>query len=114
MMTGTRRLVIGTRGSPLALTQARLVREALQGMATMEHITEDIEIRASRTTGDRITDRTLIEAGGKGLFTKEIDEALLVGEIDLAVHSMKDVPTALPPGIAIGAMLPRADPRDVL
>ena len=75
---------------------------------------EATEIRVIRTTGDHILDRPLAEVGGKGLFTKEIEEALLAGEIDLAVHSMKDMPTRLPEGLVIGAMLPREDPRDAL
>jgi hydroxymethylbilane synthase len=73
----------------------------------------EIELKIIRTTGDAITDRPLAEVGGKGLFTKEIEEALLDGEIDVAVHSAKDMPTALPDGLAIVAVLPREDPRDV-
>ena len=69
---------------------------------------------AIRTTGDRVVDRPLAELGGKGLFCKEIETALLAGRIDLAVHSMKDLPTWLPEGLVIGAVLPREDPRDVL
>jgi len=71
------------------------------------------EVVTIKTSGDRIQDRPLADAGGKGLFTKELEEALLRGDIDLAAHSMKDVPTALPPGLAIAAILPREDPRDV-
>ncbi len=97
---------IGTRGSPLALAQAEAVRAAL-GAAGMT-----AGILPIRTTGDRITDRPLAEAGGKGLFTREIDEALLGRRIDLAVHSAKDLPTALPDGIVIAACLKRADVRD--
>ena len=70
------------------------------------------EVRAIKTSGDRIQDRPLAEAGGKGLFTKEIEEALLAGEIDLAVHSMKDMPTLLPAGLAVACFLPREDVRD--
>jgi hydroxymethylbilane synthase len=101
---------IGTRGSPLALAQADEVRRRLadRGLATMA----EIAIRPIRTTGDRIADRPLAEAGGKGLFTKEIDEALLAGEVDLAVHSAKDMPTRLPDGMVIAACLPRGDVRD--
>src|SRR4051812_34676479 len=106
---------IGTRGSPLALAQAGLVRARLaaaQGLAP-GLAPEAIELTIIRTTGDAIQDRPLAEVGGKGLFTKEIEEALLAGTIDLAVHSAKDLPTVLPPGLAITAVLPREDPRDV-
>ena len=106
-------LRIGTRGSPLALAQSEEVRRRL-GAAHPELATPGaLEIKVIRTTGDRMLDRALAEIGGKGLFTKEIEEALLAGAIDLAVHSMKDVPTWLPEGLSIGAVLPRADPRDV-
>jgi hydroxymethylbilane synthase len=104
-------LRLGTRGSPLALTQAGMVRDALaraHGFAP-----DRIELVTIRTSGDRIQDRTLADAGGKGLFTKEIEEALLAGTIDLAVHSSKDMPTVLPDGLAISAFLEREDPRDV-
>ncbi len=98
---------IGTRGSPLALKQAEMVQALLA-----EDGGEPAEIQPIRTTGDRITDRPLAAAGGKGLFTKEIDEALLAGRVSLAVHSAKDLPTTLPDGIVIAACLPRADVRD--
>jgi hydroxymethylbilane synthase len=101
---------IGTRGSPLALAQAAETRRALS--AAMGMPVEAIAIVPIKTSGDRITDRPLIEAGGKGLFTKEIDEALLDGRVDVAVHSAKDMPTRLPDGIVIAACLPRADARD--
>jgi hydroxymethylbilane synthase len=104
------RLKIGTRGSPLALYQARETRDRLaaaHGLAA-----DDIEIVAITTTGDRVRDRPLAEIGGKGLFTKEIEEALLAGAIDMAVHSMKDLPASLPDGLAIAAVLPREDARD--
>jgi hydroxymethylbilane synthase len=104
------RVRIGTRGSPLALAQAHEVRDRLMAAHAMPE--EAFEIVVVRTSGDRIQDRPLAEAGGKGLFTKEIEEALLAGSIDLAVHSMKDVPTELPAGLALAAILPRADPRD--
>ncbi|MEJ0074157.1 MAG: hydroxymethylbilane synthase [Alphaproteobacteria bacterium] len=98
---------IGTRGSPLALAQAGMVRDALAARGAGES-----EIVTIRTSGDRIQDRPLSEAGGKGLFTKEIEEALLAGAIDLAVHSAKDMPTALPEGLMLAACLPREDVRD--
>jgi len=104
-------LRIGSRGSPLALAQARAVRDRLAAAHGVD--AERIVIEAIRTTGDRIQDRPLAEAGGKGLFTKEIEDALLAGTIDLAVHSAKDVPTVLPPGLVLSAFLPREDARDV-
>jgi hydroxymethylbilane synthase len=107
-------LRIGTRGSKLALIQAGLVRDAL-AVAVPELATAGaIEIVVIKTTGDVIQDRPLSEAGGKGLFVKEIEEALLGNRIDAAVHSMKDMPTAQPAGLAISAFLPREDVRDVL
>lgn len=99
---------IGTRGSRLALTQAGIVRDLL---AAQGH---DSEVVIVKTSGDRIQDRPLADAGGKGLFTKELEEALFAAEADIAVHSMKDVPTHLPDGLMLGAFLPREDPRDVL
>lgn len=106
-------LTIGTRGSPLALAQAHETRARL--LAAHPGLDEGaIAIRVIKTTGDAILDRELAEAGGKGLFTKEIEEALLDGSIDLAVHSMKDMPTQLPPGLTMAAYLPREDVRDVL
>lgn len=107
-------LRIGTRGSPLALWQANETRRRLADAHPVLAAPDAVEIRVIKTTGDRIQDRTLAEAGGKGLFTKEIEEALIAGEIDLAVHSMKDVPTWLPDGLGIVAMLERDDPRDAL
>ncbi len=106
------RLKLGTRGSPLALWQAHAVRDAL--VAAHDWAPEAVTIEIIRTTGDAITDRALAEAGGKGLFTKEIEEALLDGRIDLAVHSAKDMATRLPDGLHIGGYLPRADVRDAL
>ena len=103
---------IGTRGSPLALVQARMVRDALA--AAHPQLAAAIEIRPIKTTGDTVQDRKLMEIGGKGLFTKEIEEALRDGRIDCAVHSMKDMETWLPEGLTIGAMLPREDARDAL
>ena len=104
-------LRIGTRGSPLALAQARMVRARLAAVRGVDE--ERIALNIIRTTGDVIQDRTLAQAGGKGLFTKEIEEALLADAIDLAVHSAKDMPTALPDGLMIAAVLPREDARDV-
>jgi hydroxymethylbilane synthase len=107
------RINIGTRGSPLALAQAQLTKAALLA-AHADLKSENITIVPIKTTGDKVQDRTLSEIGGKGLFTKEIEEALLDGRVDLAVHSMKDMPTFLPAGLVIAAMLEREDPRDVL
>jgi hydroxymethylbilane synthase len=101
---------IGSRGSPLALVQAREVSRRLA--AACGYAADRIEIKVIRTTGDAIQDRPLAEAGGKGLFTKEIEEALASGAIDLAVHSSKDMPTLLPPGLVLSAFLPREDARD--
>jgi hydroxymethylbilane synthase len=107
-------LRLGTRGSKLALTQTGLVRDALAKAIPALAAADAIEIVTIRTTGDAIQDRPLSEAGGKGLFVKEIEEALLSGRIDAAVHSMKDMPTAQPNGLVIAAFLPREDARDVL
>ena len=103
-------LRIGSRGSPLALIQARAVQSGLAAAAGLD--ARRIEIVAIRTTGDAVQDRPLAEAGGKGLFTKEIEEALIAGKIDLAVHSSKDLPTLLPAGLLLAGFLPREDPRD--
>lgn len=103
---------IGTRGSRLALWQAEAVRAALTEAHDLGP--GDVEIVVIRTTGDRITDRALLEAGGKGLFTKEIEEALLDRSIDLAVHSAKDMPTWLPEGLVLAAYLEREDVRDAV
>jgi hydroxymethylbilane synthase len=106
---------IASRGSPLALTQSRLVRSALaKAHGWPEGETETMcPIIAIKTTGDRIQDRPLVDAGGKGLFVKEIEEALLSGAADIAVHSMKDMPAIQPPGLIISAVLEREDPHDV-
>ncbi|MGC9971848.1 MAG: hydroxymethylbilane synthase [Bryobacteraceae bacterium] len=101
-------LVIGSRGSQLALWQANWVRGQL------EAIGHSCRIEIIRTTGDRITNVPLAKVGTKGLFTKEIEEALLAGRIDLAVHSLKDLPTALPAGLCLAAIPPREDARDAL
>ncbi len=106
----TDRLVIGSRASPLAMVQAVYVQDAL--MRSNPGL--DVEIKKIKTSGDKILDVPLSRIGGKGLFTKEIEEALLGGRIDLAVHSMKDLPTELPKGLTIGAVTKREDPRDVL
>ncbi len=111
-MTVSPTLVLGTRGSPLALAQAEETRRRLaeaHGWAV-----ERIALKLIRTSGDTIQDRPLAEAGGKGLFTKEIDIALIAGEIDGAVHSAKDLPTLLPDGVALAGFLPREDVRDAL
>jgi hydroxymethylbilane synthase len=104
-------LRLGTRGSPLALAQAGMVRQALAAAHGFD--AERIALDIIRTSGDRIQDRPLADAGGKGLFTKEIEEALAAGSIDLAVHSSKDMPTVLPPGLVLTAFLERENPRDV-
>jgi hydroxymethylbilane synthase len=101
---------IGTRGSPLALAQAHETRQRLMAAHGLEEA--QFEIVVISTTGDQILDRPLAEIGGKGLFTKEIEEALFAETIDLAVHSMKDMPAVLPEGLAFGAVLEREDPRD--
>jgi hydroxymethylbilane synthase len=103
-------LRIGTRGSPLALWQAREVRARLAAAHGVE--LESIAIEVITTSGDTIQDRPLSEVGGKGLFTKEIEQALIDHAIDLAVHSSKDMPTVLPAGLMLAACLPREDVRD--
>jgi hydroxymethylbilane synthase len=113
-MTSRARVRIGTRGSPLALIQAEEVRRRLAAAWPDLAAPDAIAIVPIKTSGDRIQDRTLADAGGKGLFTKEIEEALLAGTIDVAVHSMKDMPTWLPEGLTIDCLLPREDPRDAL
>jgi len=99
---------IGTRGSALALWQARHVRDRLQVLG------HAVDIVTITTTGDRLLDKRLEAVGGKGAFLKEIEEALLAREVDLAVHSLKDVPTQIPAGLELCAFLERADPRDAL
>ncbi len=96
-------LVIGSRGSQLALWQANYIKDRLEARG------EEARIEIIKTSGDKILDSPLHQLGGKGLFTKEIEEALLAGEIDLAVHSMKDLPTELPLGLVIAA-IPAAAP----
>ena len=102
-------LVIGTRGSQLALWQAQFVKEQLENLYTGL----EVQFKIIKTTGDTFPDRSIVGLG-KGVFTKEIDIALLAGEIDLAVHSLKDLPTQLPEGLCLAAIPPREDPRDVL
>ncbi|HXD45706.1 MAG TPA: hydroxymethylbilane synthase [Pseudolabrys sp.] len=111
MAQSTALLRIGTRGSPLALVQARAVRTRLA--AVLGAGEEAIELVVIKTSGDRIQDRPLADVGGKGLFTKEIEEALLDKRVDLAVHSSKDMPTVSQPGLMLAACLEREDPRDV-
>ncbi|EJN05681.1 hydroxymethylbilane synthase [Phyllobacterium sp. YR531] len=106
----TKTLKIGTRGSALALVQARETRDRLIKAHGLRE--EDIEIVAISTSGDRIQDKSLAEVGGKGLFTLEIEEQLADGRIDLAVHSSKDMPTFLPEGLHLSVFLEREDPRD--
>ncbi len=103
-------LTIGTRGSPLALAQAHQTQARL--VAALSRSADDFPLSIFKTTGDRIQDRPLSEAGGKGLFTKEIDEAQLAGHVAIAVHSSKDLPTALPDGLSLAGFLPREDARD--
>ncbi len=111
-MNSTSPLRIGTRGSPLALAQAHQVQAHLAAAHPDLARPGAIEIVIIKTTGDMVLDRTLAAIGGKGLFTKEIDEAQLEGRIDIAVHSMKDVPTVLPPGLTLPCVLEREDTRD--
>jgi hydroxymethylbilane synthase len=112
MKKPSRPLRLGTRGSPLALAQAHMTRDAL--CARHGWTESDVAIVTVQTSGDRIQDRALAEIGGKALWTKELDRALVDGDIDFAVHSMKDVETIRPAAIRIAAMLPRADVRDRL
>lgn len=111
-MTTRSKLRIGTRGSPLALAQAHAVRDAL--VAAHAELAEPgaVSVEVFKTTGDIVLDRPLSEIGGKGLFTKELDDAMLRGDIEIAVHSMKDVATILPPGIVLPTIVEREDPRD--
>ena len=102
------RIRIGTRGSLLALWQAEHVKGLLVAKG------HEVELHKITTTGDQVLDRRLESIGGKGAFLKEIEEAMLAGQVDLAVHSLKDVPTALPAGLSLCAYLERADPRDAL
>ncbi|MCK7515820.1 MAG: hypothetical protein MZV70_75520 [Desulfobacterales bacterium] len=103
-------LKVGTRGSQLALKQTGIVMEELR----KRHSGLTLDVHVIKTTGDRMQDVSLAQIGGKGAFVKELEEALLERRIDLAIHSMKDVPALLPEGLVIAAMLEREDPRDVL
>jgi hydroxymethylbilane synthase len=111
---------IGARGSKLSLTQSRTVQRAIAlhlgvGLdAPVEEVERVAPLTVITTTGDRVQDRRLLEVGGKALFTKEIEEALLDGRIDCAIHSMKDMPAELPPGLVIAAVPPREDVRDAI
>ena len=105
---------IGTRGSPLAMAQAHEARRALIAANPELGALGTIQIHVIKTTGDKVQDRPLNDIGGKGLFTKEIEDALIGGDIDIAVHSMKDVPTRPPEELIIDCLLPREDARDVL
>jgi hydroxymethylbilane synthase len=107
-------LRIGTRGSPLALAQARLAQLRLAAGHPALAEPGAVEIVPIRTSGDRMSAANIADAGGKGLFTREIEDALLAGTVDVAVHSMKDMPARLPDGLIIAALLPREDPRDAL
>lgn len=106
---GRTRLVIGTRGSKLALWQSEYISGLVAELTGLP-----VELKIIKTTGDKILDVPLAKVGGKGLFTKELEVALMAGEVDLCVHSMKDVPTELPTGCILAGMPQRVDPRDVL
>lgn len=104
------RLTIGTRGSKLALWQAHHVADRLRDA----HPGLEVAVKAIKTKGDALPDVALSKIGDRGLFTKELEQALLDGRVDVCVHSMKDVPTVLPEGLALAGCLPRADARDAL
>lgn len=114
MTTELRTIVVGSRQSALALTQTNQVIEALEKLAEESGLAFRFEVKKIVTKGDRILDVTLSKVGGKGLFVKEIEQALLSGEIDMAVHSMKDMPSELPEGLVNGAVPLRQDARDCL
>jgi hydroxymethylbilane synthase len=111
-MVAIDKLRVGTRGSPLALTQTNQIISVLKKNHVVLKEAGAVETIVIKTTGDREQSRLLSEIGGKGLFTKELDEAMLRGEIDIAIHSMKDMPTFLPEGIVLHAITERVDPRD--
>lgn len=104
------KLTIGTRGSALALAQSEHIRDRLLALPGAE--VEAVELKIIHTRGDQVLDVALSKVGGKGLFTKELEDALLAGEVDLAVHSLKDMPSELPPGLVLAATTAREDPRD--
>src|SRR5256885_12925151 len=103
-------LIIGSRGSKLALWQSTWVKSELERL----HANLTVEIQIIKTTGDKLTEASLVKIGGKGVFTKEIEEALLDRRVDLAVHSLKDLPTTLPDGLHLSAVTEREDERDAL
>ena len=105
---------VATRGSPLALIQTQAFIERLREICPVLHLSGSLVRHIVQTTGDRTQDRSLVDIGGKGLFAKEIHEALIEGRVDLGVHSLKDLESYLPPGIALGCVLPREDARDAL
>ncbi|RKP54229.1 hydroxymethylbilane synthase [Cohnella endophytica] len=109
-----RNIIVGSRQSALALTQTNQTVQKLKELSAREQLDYTFEVKPIVTRGDRILDVTLSKVGGKGLFVKEIEEALLNGEIDLAIHSMKDMPFELPEGLVIGAVPEREDPRDCI
>ena len=113
-MSENRKLRIGTRGSPLALAQTQSVINTIKTTLPKKAEANSLQTVVIKTSGDRLTNNLLSDVGGKGLFTKELDEALTNNEIDLAIHSMKDIPTYLPENINLYAIMEREDPRDVL
>ncbi len=113
-MQHPRQIRIATRSSPLALAQTRIVVEQLERAAKQLAYHFEIQVLPVVTTGDKLLDHPLSEVGGKGLFTKELETSLLESHADIAVHSLKDMPTLLPEGLMIGAVLEREDPRDAL
>ena len=109
IMTSKQRLVLGSRGSPLALWQVHHVKKRLEEA----HPGLQITVRVIKTTGDKLNSAPLVELGGKSLFLKEIEEAILTGKVDIGVHSLKDIPVLFPAGLVLGSILKREDPRDV-
>ncbi len=112
-MVNAKTMIIGTRKSELAMAQALIAKNQIHNSLKSEQITdEQLPIQGFQTSGDLIADKNLSEIGGKGLFTKEIEEALIAKKIAFAVHSMKDMPAVYPEGLKMGAILFRDDPRD--